>query len=261
MSCPISSCKITKIDESMISCWLCLESFHAKCAVLATRTVDNLREDKEFNLIAERFKKFKDLLDESSSLEDSLRSPNDNSRKRKKLKTNKTTDQAPLSINTGNTGTGNNSTLPIPNTDSDVTQAENSNFRKTELITDTQVGNSNLNNATTASLNSPRPLRVIPPMKTVFAARFAAVTSEDDMRYYIKSKLNLDVNLKIFKFQYRDTRNTASFRIMVPDSVFETVVSPDFWPPRALVQEYIYKERIRTNIAHLPTRSEDLPKN
>lgn len=244
-----------------------------------------------------------------------LRSPNDNSRKRKKSKTNKTTDQAPLSINTGNTATGNNSTVPIPNTDSDVTQAENSNFRKTELITDTQVGNSNLKNtemttdtnnigtktvppivvtpsgsnifsglntpsgpnkffsplnspspqnfvsATTASLNSPRPLRVIPPMKTVFAARFAADTSEDDMRYYIKSKLNLDVNLKIFKFQYRDTRNTASFRIMVPDSVFETVVSPDFWPPRALVQEYIYKERIRTNIAHLPARSEDLPKN
>lgn len=108
--------------------------------------------------------------------------------------------------------------------------------------------------------NAAKPLKVVSSKKAIFAARFAAETTTDDVSYYIKSKLNSDIDLTVIKFKYTEVRSKASFKIVVPEDVFDTIVNPDFWPKKTIIHEYIYREN-KSNIVHLPARSDRLPKN
>ncbi|XP_065368733.1 uncharacterized protein LOC135961166 [Calliphora vicina] len=106
------------------------------------------------------------------------------------------------------------------------------------------------------------PLRVIPPKKTIFISRFAFDTSIDDIEYYIKTKLNLDVEMVIYKFKYSQPRTIASFKIMVPPEIFDHLIDPRFWPDNALIREYVYRDNQRSaNTVHLPSRSTNFSKN
>lgn len=103
--------------------------------------------------------------------------------------------------------------------------------------------------------NGPKQLKVVSMKKTIFAARFAAETTEEDIDFYIKSKINADININVFKFKYTQQRSKSSFKIIVPEEVFETIVNADFWPPKAIIHEYVYRENIQSDIVHLPARN------
>lgn len=92
-------------------------------------------------------------------------------------------------------------------------------------------------------------LRTIPPRKTVFATRFHYDTTVDEIKNFIKTKFNdkLPENVLIFKI---NSRNRASFKIIVPVELFDLIVNPIFWPKNALVREFIYREE---NFARLPS--------
>ncbi|XP_075150626.1 uncharacterized protein LOC142224724 [Haematobia irritans] len=45
----------------------------------------------------------------------------------------------------------------------------------------------------------------------------------------------------------------ASFRILVPEDIFDIVVKPDFWPPRTVVHEFVYKPNPKKDVVRLPT--------
>lgn len=109
--------------------------------------------------------------------------------------------------------------------------------------------------------NIPKNLKVVSKKKTIFAARFAAETTEHDVAYYVKEKLGVDVEINVFKFRYSEKRSKASFKVIVPEEVFETVVNPNFWPAKAIIHEYLYRETVQSNIVHLPARSSDASKN
>lgn len=122
------------------------------------------------------------------------------------------------------------------------------------------------NNLTQISVNqngpiTPKPLQIVPSNRAIFAARFAADTTVEDMSYYIKSKFNSDFDLTVIKFKYAEQRTKSSFKIIVPDELFEQIVNPDFWPPKAIIHEYTYRNNGSSNIARLPRQSESESKN
>lgn len=115
-----------------------------------------------------------------------------------------------------------------------------------------------LNN--TPNRNVPRPLRVIPPNKTVFISRLASDTTAEDVEYYIKSKCGADCFSSVHKFSFAEPRTVSSFKITVPDEIFKEVVAADFWPIGTIVREFIFKQRPR-NTVRLPASLPSMSKN
>ncbi|XP_075155593.1 uncharacterized protein LOC142228947 [Haematobia irritans] len=265
MSCEKANCTVKKIEEPFVTCWLCHSSYHAKCAELAARTADNLREDKGLRWCCKNCK-----------------SPIDSLRKRKKP-SNPTDTEITYNLNTNsninitpiqhvfNTELATNLAMPIPppQTSNPSTsnpansQSSNLTVPNSSLITMTPSISNRFHTPLTSPLSNipPKPLQVVSSRKTVFAAKFAAETTIENIAYYIKSKLQTEIELSIFKFKYRERRNKASFKIIVPEDIFDRVVNPEFWPPNALIKEYIYKEPAQTDIVYLPKNSNNVPKN
>ena len=90
---------------------------------------------------------------------------------------------------------------------------------------------------------------ISPKKKTIFATRFAVDTNVEDMKFYILSKIKNCNPDEILLFKI-NSRKRGSFKIIVPDNLFQQIVNPEFWPKHALVREFIYSE---SNIARLPT--------
>lgn len=97
-------------------------------------------------------------------------------------------------------------------------------------------------------------LVVVPPRRTIFLSRLSPATSIDNIRSYIKSTsvgLN-DKDFTVLKFNYSEPRDIASFRILVPDWIFETLVDRSAWPDGTLVREFIRRERVRSEATRYP---------
>lgn len=315
MHCPKVNCKINKVDELMVSCWLCHTSYHAKCVELAARTADNLLEDKglrwccskckmydiefytffkktrkEFDQInndlislTEKFSKYMDVFDNATYVEQFLQSPSDSLRKRKKTSED-TTPNKTSAIYQSVTNPNPTTHLSLPDVQiiepaqptapfitangvhsDNVTNLKTNppNIAQTSLDI-TPSGSTKFYSPTNTpnTYNPPKQLKVVSSKKTIFAARFAADTTIEDVATYVKSKLQVaDIELSVFKFKYTERRSKASFKIIVPEDVFDTIVNPDFWPPKAIIHEYIYRDNVRTDIAYLPMRSNDASKN
>lgn len=104
-------------------------------------------------------------------------------------------------------------------------------------------------------VNNPVTLKIISPKKTIFAARFASETTTDDVAEYIKQKLGYEIDITVFKFKYSEHRSKSSFKIIVPEDNFDTIVNNDFWPPKAIIHEYIYRNDSRSDIVYLPAQN------
>lgn len=97
-------------------------------------------------------------------------------------------------------------------------------------------------------------LRTISPRKTIFATRFHYDTTVDEIKNFIKNKFNDEMpeNLLVFKI---NTRNRASFKIIVPAELFDQIVNRTFWPKNALVREFIYRDE---DLARLPSSANQI---
>lgn len=100
---------------------------------------------------------------------------------------------------------------------------------------------------------NPIQLKIISPKKTIFAARFSSDTTTEAITQYIKHKVGFDIDVTVFKFKYSEIRTKSSFKIIVPEENFDTIVNPEFWPPKAIIHEYEYRNTSRSDIVHLPT--------
>lgn len=88
-------------------------------------------------------------------------------------------------------------------------------------------------------------LVVVPPRRTIFISRLANDTSVENLVEYLKkmcSDFN-DTDCKVFKFNYSQPRDISSFKIIVPDKVFHTIIMESFWPTGMLVKEFIPRDR------------------
>ena len=104
-------------------------------------------------------------------------------------------------------------------------------------------------------------LRAVPPKKTIFVSRLAIETTAEAVNSYIKSKVGPDADIATYKFNFLQQRSITSFKITVPADLFEPILDQKFWPENTLVREYIYREKPRSNIGHLPQRTMNVPKN
>lgn len=97
------------------------------------------------------------------------------------------------------------------------------------------------------------PLKVIPPKKSIFISRLADETSAADIEFYIKHKLGGDLDIMVRKFKFSRPRSIASFKLMVPQEVFDRIINTNFWPPYVFIREFINNDdRKIPRIAHLP---------
>lgn len=88
--------------------------------------------------------------------------------------------------------------------------------------------------------------------KTIFVARLSSDTSTADITNYINFKLGQDCQPSVYKFNYAEERSKASFKVIIPQEYFNAVIDSSFWPDKTIIREYIYKEKSRNDIAHLP---------
>lgn len=90
-------------------------------------------------------------------------------------------------------------------------------------------------------------LIVVPPRRTVFISRLSAETSVDKVKFYIRSHCSEfnDNDCKVFKFNSSQPRDISSFKVVVPDKIFDTLVNTSFWPQGVLVKEFIFRDRPR----------------
>lgn len=329
MFCSKPFCKLS-LEEGFVSCWLCNVVFHAKCVDLSPRTADNLREDKgvrwccikckvfdikffsfvknniaevenisqDLLLITEKFKNYKELIENASCLNKLMESPESKRKKTSKNKNNNSADNNPIlpsskeSVRANPPQANAISIRPVVPSILDIAPSGSDHLLNPALAIYHPQSNSTsvrspipstVDNTPSgsghhfSSMNSPiiqksletipnpfitpKPLKVVPSNRTIFAARFTAETTEDDVAYYIKSKLGNDIDLRVIKFTYTERRSTSSFKIVVPEDVFDVMINPDFWPAKSIIREYIYKDKVRSDIASFPARPSDSSKN
>lgn len=299
MACIKKGCTLDHNDERMIICWLCHGLCHFKCSGLSGLVAESISKHKSLHwrcnncqqIGAEFFRFFQStkdtflqirnnmvnlsnqineygkLFEDYKTLEN-LKSPVESSPKRRKSPRIFNKDNH-LEIN-GNDiefGTPCGPTLSLPKTavipDKQSTRDTNLNNCNTipsniEIVMDpTSSTSSNANRD-----NVPKQLIVIPSKKSIFVSRFAAETSTIDIDHYIKTKLNFNADISSFKFSYSQPRDITSFKIMVPNDLFEKIVNPGFWPENTVVHEYVYKNNSRANnIVRLPSNDTTNPKN
>lgn len=105
-------------------------------------------------------------------------------------------------------------------------------------------------------------LKVIPPKKSIFISRFAYETTTDNIYNYIESKLNCNPDVLIKKFTYSEPRDITSFKLTVPNDLFDTLIDPTFWPNNTFIREYVIRNNTRSNnIVRLTSYSNNVSKN
>jgi len=91
-----------------------------------------------------------------------------------------------------------------------------------------QVGTTEIQSA------GPKPLAMVPLKKQIFVSQLSPdQTSSDD----IQDKTKVD-NIKVEKFNFSYARDVSSFKITVPNELFSTICSGDFWPDGLVVKEF-----------------------
>lgn len=143
-------------------------------------------------------------------------------------------------------------TTPNPSTESFHAPIPpvSTNAATMQLNNDTNL-NPNENHMSSVNLfnnqTNNRQLRIHPPKKSIFISRFDSETTEDDIDYYIKNKLNINADVFTKKFTYSQPRSVISFKLTVPHELFDTIMEPRFWPDNTLVREFEIRENKRPN--------------
>lgn len=101
-----------------------------------------------------------------------------------------------------------------------------------------QVGTSEIQSA------GPKPLAVVPLKKQIFVSRLSPDQTSSDVLSYIQDKTKAD-NIKVEKFNFSYARDISSFKITVPNELFSTICSGDFWPDSMVVKEFEAKIKNR----------------
>lgn len=300
MDCLSAECTITSNDR-MVSCWLCLGSCHLKCSGLKARDADALADpgkclhwtcsqckkinidfykffksfkgefeqlNNDFSSIKSKLAKFGELFENFPNLDKFSNADVSSSPKRKKAANvllttpSMSNSTVPTALNevavSDNVSAPSTSlhALPSPNLNS-LPMVTDINSLNTVLPPTTNITNS----AAVDNQTLRRPLKAIPPKKTVFVSRLAGDTSSEDVDFYIKSKLcNADV--VVHKFKFSNPRSISSFKISISVNHFQNIMDQSFWPENTLVREYTYNENTRANrIGVLPQRASNAPKN
>lgn len=293
MDCVSAKCSVRHANEKSVFCWVCNDSAHLKCAGFSGKSFEKLsvpsngfrwfcwrcRETESnwnilylnskksfaelkhsFDLVRERMLQFEDIFNA--------------------LKINREYINS-LPMQKGPSATSNLLDMqnpaeapalflpPVPAVDIDRARSvENFNNEIDELSIDTDISDeraavtdSNVpviessDEPIVTSPNSSNNLVVVPPRKTIFISRLSHDTPVGSLVDYIKQNCKdyNDTDCRVFKINYSQPRDISSFKIVVPEKLFHTIVTDSFWPAGVLVKEFIPRDRqVRTTRINLP---------
>jgi len=83
---------------------------------------------------------------------------------------------------------------------------------------------------------------VLPKKKQIFVSRVYPDQTASKVLDYIKHKTKAK-NITVEKFNLTYARYTSFFKISVPNGLFSTICSADFWPALMVVKEFETKNR------------------
>lgn len=87
------------------------------------------------------------------------------------------------------------------------------------------------------------------PRKTIFLSRLSSHTTEKNILDYISSKISMPSSIKCIKYNFKEPREIASFKLLIPDSLLGLLLSQEFWPDGALVHEFVSRPKKSTSAA------------
>lgn len=308
MSCSAETCRLVSSSERALTCWICSDIWHVKCAGISARVVDEMYAEKNglrwccvkcrdidvdfckffkkstsemvtmgrqlWDLYT-RFSKFSSLLEQFPVIDSVITSP-DMDRKRKKVtdKSNRSSNSADKSDRSSDSSEKTESSSILAETVGDkqkkvvfaspTVKKQETNSKKrenksksnrankteveAEIVDATVTPTANVESGT--NMTRPNTLSMAPAKKMVFVSRFDPQTTAEDLNSYIKSKIDGDFYLKTFKLKSSYSESRSSFKIIVPQDIFDKIIRYDFWPKKAFVKEFVDKA---DNLAHLPS--------
>lgn len=104
-------------------------------------------------------------------------------------------------------------------------------------------------------------LKVVPRKKSIFLSRLDPETSEAQLKSYIETKVQNVSNFIIKKFNFRYSRDVASFKIIPDDNAYNILIDRNFWPKGTVVHEFVERPRRVPNPVSLPKINVSSPKN
>ena len=267
MYCSNKKCSLKSDNEGYIVCWLCTLSYHLKCVGLNARVGDALSmnvglrwscddcrvADSEICKMVQLTRTGLDAIAiELSSLNQKF------DKLRANFKNMKLADDASPKRKKTNSATVSSIVLRSSSkTSSEATPSASAPCPLTLPVVLVEPPSPPVQTQS-ASQNLPGPklLRVVEPLKHIFVSRFAEETSESDIQDFIARKLPIkDAKLKVTKFKYSYARYVASFKISLPLSIYETVITESFWPANTVVHEFKKKPKKTTPVVSLPSVS------
>ncbi|KNC34871.1 hypothetical protein FF38_11116 [Lucilia cuprina] len=204
MDCISRNCNISG-DERMVFCWLCLGNYHLKCNGLKARDADAL-SDKTKNIqwtynfaVSPKTKRKRTTKASSTSPKDSNVAAPNQFAVTQPINSNPTNQFAvTLQMNEKQTNLDRKQSLSL-NTLHPNDQISNNYLpvhpplppNSSNVAISTSVNNQSLNKFDTVA--TPKPLKTIPSKKTIFATRFALDTTANDIDFYIRNNLGLEL--------------------------------------------------------------------
>lgn len=298
MSCANSNCKISNDTERLLSCWLCDRGWHLKCVGFTGRQFDFISAGKGLRwtcpncrtIDMDLFKAFKQSRSAFAEISKDL-SVLTEKIKCYELHFKDFKDLDKLNVSLGgkrpvaqlNLNQNDIITMP-PNPEAVTPVAQSVNFIETctpisicspvsSICLDsppepTLTANTHLvpkiniipAKDTPIISNSIPPIQlvVVQPRKSIFVSRFSEDTTDDLIKSYIDFKLQAKADVSVYKFKFNYVRNISSFKVVVPDNLFDEILNSKFWPANTLVHEYINKDKNNpkpANVAVIPNVS------
>jgi len=84
---------------------------------------------------------------------------------------------------------------------------------------------------------APKPLSVVLPKHQIFVSRLSPDQKASEVLDYIQHKTKAK-NITVDKFNFTHARDTLSFLISVPNELFSTICSANFWAALMVVNEF-----------------------
>ncbi|XP_070067647.1 uncharacterized protein [Drosophila takahashii] len=83
----------------------------------------------------------------------------------------------------------------------------------------------------------PMPLSGVAQKKLIFVSRLNPGASEEDVKNYLSSKLNVSRSvLTVLKFKFKQRREISSFKIGLPEEHLDKVLDVSIWPEHDLIE-------------------------
>lgn len=249
---------------------MCENEYHSKCAGISGLIVDALRDSSKglrwacekchpstcdfFQLFKQSRAAFLEMSKDLASVQSKL-AKYDNSFKTFSVLNNlENSPPRKKALRSNSKNKKNELAVPILSDNDDIVVVEEMDtLAPPNVPTSITVTAPTLPPPISTNFDIPRQLMAVAPKKCIFISRLTSDTSEDDVLTYLKAKIGTVTDVEIKKFKFANPRTTSSFKIFVPDGLFDTLLNNSIWPKYTIVKKFEFRgKKGNNNLASLP---------